>query len=137
MIPASAAGCSGAQPADVLKKAVKAYNDRDVYGIVDCFDPAVQELLDGITDFAGGIAGFNDLSKSLPVFSAAFGDIFFGDEWGEMKFEEIETKKNGDAAAVKCVITIKYPGGIAFEAHRTVNMIKIDKEWYISLKQGN
>lgn len=127
----------GSKPASVLNKVEKAYNEKDVYAIIECFDPSVQRFIGGAAKMLGGLFGvdssaFADMVPFLSKMAGQSGILDDGD-WGKCKLEEISTVTNGDTATIEYWVHLTYEDGTKKDFIDTANLVKVDGEWYIAV----
>lgn len=117
-------------PKSTIEKFEDSYNSADVDGMIECFDPSVQALYSGansiLSDFIGMDIG--DLSAMLP-FLAEIDDSGDYSDLPKIDISVLDVDKTSDSTAtVLCEFTTS--DGVTEED--TIEMVKIDGEWYIS-----
>lgn len=117
-------------PKSTIEKFEDSYNSADMDGMIECFDPSVQALYSGansiLSDFIGMDIG--DLSAMLPFLA----EIDDSDDYSylpKIDISVLDVDKTSDTTAtVLCEFTTS--DGVTEED--TIEMVKIDGEWYIS-----
>ena len=117
-------------PKSTIEKFEDSYNSADMDGMIECFDPSVQALYSGansiLSDFIGMDIG--DLSAMLP-FLAEIDDSGDYSDLPKIDISVLDVDKTSDTTAtVLCEFTTS--DGVTEED--TIEMVKIDGEWYIS-----
>lgn len=117
-------------PKSTIEKFEDSYNSADMDGMIECFDPSVQALYSGansiLSDFIGMDIG--DLSAMLP-FLAEIDDSGDYSYLPKIDISVLDVDKTSDrTATVLCEFTTS--DGVTEED--TIEMVKIDGEWYIS-----
>lgn len=120
-------------PKSTIEKFEDSYNSADMDGMIECFDPSVQALYSGansiLSDFIGMDIG--DLSAMLP-FLAEIDDSGDYSYLPKIDISVLDVDKTSDTTAtVLCEFTTS--DGVTEED--TIEMVKIDGEWYISGKE--
>lgn len=116
-------------PKGTIEKFVDSYNNMDLDGMIECFDPSVQSLYSGanslLSDFIGLDMG--DLSSMLP-FLSEFDDSGDYQDLPKIDIKVLDVDKTSDSTAtVLCEIS-----SLGEVEQDTIEMVKIDGEWYIS-----
>ena len=133
----SLTACGVSKPSDVLEKVESAYNSRDTYKMIECFEPKVQNFVKGATDMLGGVFGLDGMGDMLP-FLVTLNDAHTDD--GDKDFGTIELKENsstitGDTAVIQCSAKVTYENGEEEFSDGEFHLVKVDGEWYLSMNQ--
>jgi hypothetical protein len=111
----------------------KAYNARDMYAFLECFEPKVQQFAQGMSGLAGGLFGLSGSGDMMPLLSTALGATANDDEWGTAEISEISTEIDDDSATMQYHMEITFPDNDDVQTFdETMHLVKIDGEWYIS-----
>jgi hypothetical protein len=137
------AACSGSQntgsnqprPVDILPKLEAAYNSQDLYAVVECFEPSVKDFAFGILNLFG--VNGDAFKQIMPFASKMLGSSGLLDQgnWGRAKLSEVSTAIIGDTATLVYNVQITPDGGEVSDFNDTIQMVKIDDQWYIAAIQ--
>ena len=123
------------RPASVLDRVERAYNERDINALVECYEPNVQKAAKGVIGFAGGLLGvdLHSLMPLLPFASKVLDSAGLLDDvdLGKCEIKEIAISENGDTATITYSVHIKFEDGSDKYFEDTGDLVKIDGEWYI------
>lgn len=135
MMVISLIGC-GSEPSDVIGKIESAYNSRDTYKMIECFEPKVQDFVKGAANMLGGAFGLGDMGDVLP-FLVTLSDAYAEDDgdWGIIEIKENSSSITGDTAIVQCTAKITYKNGEEQFSDGEFHLVKVDGEWYLSMNQ--
>lgn len=125
------------KPSSVLDKLETAYNNKDMYGILECFDPKVSQFAKGAASLIGGVFGVSGMSDMLPFASELMGSFADDNDWGTVKLTELSTNITGDTAIMRYNVSLIYPNGSKNNFDDVMRLIKVDGKWYISIDQSN
>ena len=125
----------GPQPSEILPKLEKAYNDQDLYAVVECYEPSAADAMFGLLELFG-VKG-NAMKQIMPFFSKALGASGALDDgqWGKAKLSEISSDINGSNATLKYNVNLTYSDGTTKNLEDTIQMVLVDGTWYISAFQ--
>ena len=120
-------------PVGTVERFEECYNNLDIEGMMNCFDPTIQSLYAGANAFLGELTGGLDIN-SLPSFALLLSK-FTDEEMPEppkIKIDVTDWEKTSDETAiVYCVITTTM-NGVSESTEGELPMEKYDDEWYIS-----
>lgn len=122
-------------PATILPRLEKAYNSRDLYAVVECFDPSISEAFFGVAKLFGVEAdAFADI---LPFFSKILGSsgALENDSWGTVTLTALEQTIDGDIGTLTYNVNIDLPNGTNQNFDETIEVMEVDGVWYISSTQ--
>ena len=123
-------------PKAVLKRFEQAYNDADVNGMVNCFEPKVQSVYNTINSLTSSLIGFSidDMVNSV-LFLAPLLEEYSDEDFGEMpqiRIKPTKVEKDGDYATVYCTVTLITDGNNIESEDGSIETVCVDGEWYIS-----
>jgi|GEM_PF-5436688 len=120
-------------PVGTIERFEECYNNLDLEGMINCFDPRIQSLYAGANAFVGELTGGLDLS-SMPGLALLLSE-FTDEEMPEPPQIDIEVtdweKTSDETAVVYCIITTTMYGE-SESAEGELPMVKYDDEWFIS-----
>lgn len=122
-------------PATILPRLEKAYNSRDLYAIVECFDPSISEAFFGVVKLFGVEAdAFADI---LPFFSKILGSsgALENDSWGTVTLTALEQTIDDTIGTLTYNVNIDLPNGTNQNFDETIEVMEVDGVWYISSTQ--
>lgn len=122
-------------PATILPRLEKAYNSRDLYAIVECFDPSISEAFFGVAKLFGVEAdAFADI---LPFFSKMLGSsgTLESDSWGTVTLTALEQTIDIDIGTLTYNVNIDLPNGTNQNFDEAIEVMEVDGVWYISSTQ--
>lgn len=123
-----------AEPEDTIYKMEEAFNDSDMEALLECYEPKVQKMYDGVMEIGGKLLGvdLNTVINGLGAFANLYGKDF-GAEMPTIDIT-INSKEKINEEKVKMNITMKYDCSQQNLEDQTMDiyLIKIDSEWYIS-----
>ena len=122
------------EPEDTIYKMEEAFNDSDMEALLECYEPKVQKMYDGVMEIGGKLLGvdLNTIIGGLGAFSNLYGKNF-GAEMPTIDIT-INSKEEINEEKVKMNITMKYDYSQQNLEDQTMDiyLIRIDSEWYIS-----
>jgi len=123
------------RPSDILPKLERAYNNQDIYAIIDCFDPSIAEATFGLMDLFG--LDSSAFEQIMPLFSEMLGasGLLDSGQWGTVKLSEVSTNINGSSATLVYQVNLSFSDGTTQSFQDTIQTELIDGIWYISAIQ--
>lgn len=124
-------------PEQTLHKLEASFNDCNIEGVVECFEPSVQKLYDGIISAGGSLLGDTDLKTLLNV-GGSVANIL-GDELVDGSLPELSVTVNSSTKLsderVRVNATFNYTNKENSIAERTFDMdlVYTDKTWLIAI----
>lgn len=132
------------KPEDTIYKLEKAFNNYDVDMLLECYEPSVQAIYEGIVEIGGSLMGGIDL-KTMMSTAGGIANIF-GDELIEGGLPEIDININSQKEVtdekVQMNLTINYiysdeilktlPENTSTEQNMDIYLVFIEDTWYIS-----
>lgn len=132
------------KPEDTIYKLEKAFNNYDIDMMLECYEPSVQAIYEGIAEIGGNLLGGIDL-KTMMSTAGGIANIF-GDELIEGGLPEIDININSQEEVtdekVQMDLTINYiysnemldslPEDMSTEQNIDIYLVLIDDTWYIS-----
>ena len=119
----------------LLLRLEKAYNDRDLYGIIECFDPSVSNAFFA----AAKIMGLDsDSVKNMMPFTSkmiAQSGAVDGSYWGAVELTPLEILDDGMSGVIKYQVDIVYEDGSDRSFEDTAAIVKVEDVWYLSAFQ--
>lgn len=128
-------GCTKtAEPEDTIYKMEEAFNDSDMDALLECYEPKVQKMYDGVMAVGGALLGvdMNTVIGGLGAFANLYGKDF-GADMPEVDIT-INSKEEINEDKVKMNLTMKYDYSQQDISDQTMDIyvVKIDDKWYIS-----
>ena len=117
----------------------EAYNNGDLEGVTDCFDPKSRGVLNSVMGLTGeaisGLAGFDiDMGSMFSLGSLALPDDGF-------RVEILEIEISGDYATVSVHLTAELNvtgiDAAGLDEYGTFTMVKDDGDWFIDLQSSD
>jgi len=133
-------GCSKPPPTVVLDRLAKAYNNHDMNGIIECFEPKAQNATKGIMGLAAGVFGLNGnaLMDALPFFSQIAAGSGMLDSLGTVILTPLAVEQEGNIASITYKADVKdVEGNITScsSPEEVMRVIYISGDWYIAMNQ--
>jgi hypothetical protein len=120
---------SSSGPEDTIEDLETAFNNKDMNGIIDCFDSTTRDAYSAGSDLMDGVLGFGyeSLFDVMPfVYSLT------GEEWPTYDIEVLSKTKT---SSKECTVHVRwsetYDGDTESE-EMDIKMVKEDGKWYIS-----
>ena len=126
---------TASSPEKTIKNFGKAYNEMDIYKMIDCFDPAYAKGIKAGLNLIGSFTKVNpnDILDVVPLISEIAkknSEEYKGYKSPLLRLDIIDVEKDGTEARVKTRIILQR--GIYDEgATGTFHMIKENGKWYI------
>ena len=129
------ATAQSSHPSDILPKLESAYNDQDIYAIIECFDPRITEAFFGFMDLFG-LDG-STFEQIMPFLSEILGasGLLDNGQWGTVMLSEVSTNINGSSATLVYQVNLTFSDGTSQSFQDTIQTELIDGAWYISVIQ--
>jgi|GEM_PF-3100406 hypothetical protein len=123
--------------AKLIKKLETAYNNQDVYAIVECFDPALTNAFYATAKLLG--IDSDSIKSIMPFASKAIAEsgTLDNEYWGNVQLTPIEINENGNEGTIEYEVCLNYENGNNRVFNDTVAVIKVDGDWYFSAFQLN
>ena len=120
---------------ELLSKLEKSFNDQDLYGISQCFDPTMSDMLFGALQMMGYDG--DALKEMMPFASKVAGQsgILGNNDWGKVKLSLVEFKPEGMEGKLTYKMSLAYNSGSTESFNDTVDVIKVGDTWYLSAFQ--
>jgi hypothetical protein len=125
-----------AGPATILPRLEKAYNDQDIYAIIECFEPSVSQLLWGVSSLLGIK---EDAAKNIiPFASQALGasGAMDSETWGSVALTGISEDISGTTALLTYNVSLTYKNGTKSSFEETIQTVEVGGQWYIAAFQS-
>ncbi len=121
--------------AKLLKRLESAYNEQDIYAMIECFDPGVTKAFYAMAKLFGVNA--DAMQSIMPFASKALGQsgAVDNDYWGSVELTPTALSENGSTGNIEYTVLITYSNGTTREIEDSVATVKIDGEWYFSAFQ--
>ena len=119
----------------LIARFVKAYNNQDIYAMIDCYEPMAKQFLGGMITLAGGDANIKDI---LPYASKAFGASgAMEDVYGKIKFEPYNCIVDGSESIVAYHVEHTLNGKTQKLDDEAAQLVQVNGEWYFSSVQAD
>lgn len=118
---------------ETVAEAVSAYNSADMDGLIRCFEPAaVQSVYKGANSLLNSTVGFDigTISSLLPFASYLDEDIPDASELPKLDISVDDIDVTSDSTAV-VYCTVQFDS--LEPESSTMNMVKVDDEWYFAV----
>lgn len=118
-------------PEKTIHKFAQCYNDLDTDGMMECLEPDAQALFEGMSAFLSGLTGYS----VDDIFQGVLGYMSYTDSESQPQVELRVTVVNytSDTSAVVEVECTYFNGEEESKTTESIDMIKIDGKWYISM----
>lgn len=119
----------------LLSRLEKAYNDEDVYSIMECFDPMI------INAYYAGIKFFgidSDAIKGMMPFASkiiAESGMTDSANWGSVELVPIDYSTDALSGTITYRVNLSYMDGSSKILEDTASIINVDGEWYFAVFQ--
>ena len=114
---------------DLLGRLEKAYNAKDVYGLLKVYDPTYTDGMLGMLSLFGVD---DDALESLMPFASQILAQYSSTDIGKVKLTLRELTVNGDNGTVRYEVDMKFKDGGKNSLTDTANIVKVKGKWYFS-----
>ena len=114
---------------DLLNRLEKAYNEKDVYGLLKVYDPTYTDGMLGMLSLFGVD---DDALESLMPFASQILAQYSSTDIGKVKLTLRELTVNGDNGTVRYEVDMKFKDGGKNSLTDTANIVKVKGKWYFS-----
>ena len=126
-------------PADVLPRLERAFNNQDLFAIIECFEPIVSNMLFGTMSLAiavaGGQVGPDALAAIMPFASQALGASGIMGDWSTVSLTPLSDDISGSSASLTYNVALTHTDGSRSSFDETILTTYIDGVWYIAAFQ--
>lgn len=124
---------SNSGEAQLLARLQKAYNTQDLYGLMECFDPAIANASFAMMKLLG--LDSDAYKAAMPFASKMIGQSGAMSDWGQVTLTALNIDGGGDDEVLTYQVDLSYPDGSSNSFEDTANIIRVDGTWYFSAFQ--
>ena len=129
----TSSGQLSTEPYELLARLQSAYNNNDIYGLLECFDPTFTDAVLSVIEIMGIDS---DLLLELIPFASQlieeYGDVSL-DQLGTVEFTPLSCYVDNDGGQISYRATITIPGHGSQTVEETADIVNVGGSWYFSI----